>query len=108
MNPLFVASDGVEALRMLRTGEVPTERRLVLLDLNMPRMNGIELLRELRSDPCAACDPRRRLDHVRRRARQDRGVQPARRGIPREARHFRDFCELMVTLNKYWSLVEFP
>src|SRR5438552_51868 len=54
-NPLYVAGDGVEALRMLR-GEpgvqaVPKERRLVLLDLNMPRMGGIEFLRALRGDP---------------------------------------------------------
>lgn len=50
-NPLFVAGDGVEALEMLRGGEVPLSGRLVLLDLNMPRMNGIEFLRELRADP---------------------------------------------------------
>ncbi len=51
--PIVVAEDGRVALQILR-GEVP-ERRvakpcLVLLDLNMPKMNGIEFLRELRSD----------------------------------------------------------
>ena len=49
--PLFVASNGLEALRMLRDGTVPGSRRLILLDLNMPKMNGIEFLRELRADP---------------------------------------------------------
>jgi CheY-like chemotaxis protein len=49
--PLHYASNGREALEMLRTGAVPDERRLVLLDLNMPKMNGIEFLRELRADP---------------------------------------------------------
>ena len=50
-NPLFTAVDGLEALEELRSGRIPRERRIVLLDLNMPRMNGIEFLRELRRDP---------------------------------------------------------
>ena len=49
-NPLFVAGDGLEALRVLRTGEMPADRRMILLDLNMPKMSGIEFLRELRAD----------------------------------------------------------
>ena len=53
-NPLFVAGDGVEALEQLRSGAIPRDRRIVLLDLNMPRMNGIEFLRELRARPRAA------------------------------------------------------
>jgi CheY-like chemotaxis protein len=51
--PIVVAEDGMDALQILR-GKHPTRRvakpYLVLLDLNMPRMNGIEFLRELRAD----------------------------------------------------------
>ena len=50
-NPVYVAGNGIEALEKLRNGEIPNHRRLVLLDLNMPRMNGIEFLKELRRDP---------------------------------------------------------
>src|SRR5690349_21952666 len=50
-NPLYVATNGLEALELLRGGRIPRERRMVLLDLNMPQMNGIEFLRELRGDP---------------------------------------------------------
>ncbi|WP_437310216.1 response regulator [Sorangium sp. So ce388] len=48
---LWIARDGVEALGLLRSGQVPASRRLVLLDLLMPRMNGIQLLQHMRADP---------------------------------------------------------
>jgi CheY-like chemotaxis protein len=53
-NQLVVANDGIEALEMLRgaNGYDPILKPfIILLDLNMPRMNGIEFLTELRKDP---------------------------------------------------------
>lgn len=50
VNQLVVARDGVEALALLRNGTF-LRLPLTLLDLNMPRMNGIEFLREIRRDP---------------------------------------------------------
>lgn len=53
-NPVHVARTGVEALGMLRGDGVPKiEPRpsLILLDLNLPKMGGIEFLKELRADP---------------------------------------------------------
>jgi CheY-like chemotaxis protein len=52
-NPVSFAHDGIEALEMLRgTNGRPRLPRpyLILLDLNMPRMDGIEFLKELRKD----------------------------------------------------------
>jgi CheY-like chemotaxis protein len=53
VNPVFVASDGREGLEMLR-GEhghpkIP-QPALIVLDLNMPRMTGLEFLDALRAD----------------------------------------------------------
>lgn len=50
---LYMAEDGVEALDYLRqTGEFSDCPRpdLILLDLNLPRKNGIEVLKEIKSD----------------------------------------------------------
>ena len=48
-NELFVAGNGVEALEMLRSDIVPLPR-IIILDINMPKMNGIEFLKVLRED----------------------------------------------------------
>ncbi len=52
-NPVVVAHDGLEALDCLRGEngrEAVTPPYVILLDLNMPRMDGIEFLSELRAD----------------------------------------------------------
>jgi two-component system, chemotaxis family, chemotaxis protein CheY len=49
--PLTYAADGREALLRLR--EDPSID-LILLDINMPNMNGLEFLAEMRSDPANA------------------------------------------------------
>jgi CheY-like chemotaxis protein len=50
---LLVADDGVEALRMLREALVRghSEPALILLDLNLPRKTGHEVLAEIKEDP---------------------------------------------------------
>lgn len=55
-NPVNVVKDGVEALEYLRCEGKYKKRKagnpaLLLLDIKMPRMDGIELLRTMRSDP---------------------------------------------------------
>lgn len=47
---LHVAHNGKEALTMLTRVENPIKPDVVLLDLNMPRMNGIEFLKIIRED----------------------------------------------------------
>jgi CheY-like chemotaxis protein len=49
-NPLDRATDGESALAFLRDPSTPRPG-LILLDLNMPRMNGIEFVAEIKRDP---------------------------------------------------------
>jgi CheY-like chemotaxis protein len=108
VNPLFVAGDGIEALEMLRTGRVPLTRRIVLLDLNMPRMTGIEFLRELRRDSTLMHTP----VVILTTSNDDRDKIEAYNlnvaGYLLKPVTFINFVELMATLNKYWTLVELP
>jgi chemotaxis family two-component system response regulator Rcp1 len=58
-NHLHVARDGVEALAFLREGEGAGQARpdLILLDLNLPRKDGREVLEEIKLDPALRTIP---------------------------------------------------
>jgi len=114
-NPLYIAANGLEALLMLRgntsngnSPTIPPERRLILLDLNMPKMNGIEFLRELRSEP--------ELKHipvvVLTTSNEDKDKVEAYHlnvaGYILKPVTFSNFVQVMATLNKYWTLSEMP
>lgn len=111
VNPLYVAGDGIEALALLRGDgavAVPDQRRLVLLDLNMPRMNGLEFLRALREDP----ELRGITVVVLTTSDDDRDKVEAYNmnvaGYIVKPVTFAAFVEAMATLNKYWAINELP
>lgn len=109
LNPIHVAYDGLEALALLRGTETappipfPT---LILLDINMPRMNGLEFLRELRSD--------QQLQHlsvvVLTTSDEEKDIIEAynfhvagyilKPVVPEK------FFEVMIAIEKYWRLCE--
>lgn len=103
---VFVASDGVEGLELLRSGSVPKQRRMVLLDINMPRMNGLEFLRELRADPSLSATP----VVVFTTSNDERDVSEAYRlhvaGYMLKPVSFDSAIELMRAVDSYWSHVE--
>jgi CheY-like chemotaxis protein len=110
-SPLYVASNGIEALAMLR-GEpgqpaaVPPDRRIILLDLNMPQMNGLRFLQELRADAALSHIPvvvfatsNEESDKI-----ETYGLNVA--GYMRKPGTFDEFVELLVALTNYWTSCE--
>jgi CheY-like chemotaxis protein len=111
-NPLYVAHNGLEALDMLRGSEgcqkiTPTPR-LILLDINMPRMNGIEFLRELRKDP----DLRSISVIILTTSSDDKDRFEAYHlnvaGYIVKPVSFEKFVSTVSVLNTYWQLCEMP
>jgi CheY-like chemotaxis protein len=108
VSSIHVAGDGVDALEMLRQRDIPLGRLVVLLDVNMPRMNGIELLRELRADPelrflpvvmlTTSNDERDKIDAY--------ALNVA--GYILKPVTFERFVECMKVIKLYWTMVEFP
>jgi CheY-like chemotaxis protein len=112
-NSLYVANNGLAALDMLRGSDsdppmVPEHRRLVLLDINMPKMNGLEFLQELRQDESLKSTPVVVL--TTSDADQDR-LEAYRlnvAGYILKPVTFATFANVVVALNQYWALCEIP
>ncbi len=108
-NPLYVARTGVEALAMLRgvgVSVISPPPALILLDLNLPKMSGIEFLAELRQDPVLCSLPVIVLtssDEPRDRAAAfeydvaDYIIKP---------HSFQEFAQVMATVLAYWPIQE--
>ena len=113
VNPLYMAGNGLEALAILRgKGKIepvmPQARRLILLDLNMPRMNGIEFLRELRLDKILRSIP----VIILTTSNEDRDKVEAYNlnvaGYILKPVTFSNFVEVMATVNRYWTMSQIP
>jgi CheY-like chemotaxis protein len=106
-NAIHEARNGLEALAILRKGTLPS-RHLVLLDLNMPKMNGIEFLRELRSDPQLKATSVVVLTTSNEDRDRIEAYELNVAGYLLKPVTFANFVDLMAALNKYWTLVEMP
>ena len=109
-NPLHVAGNGLEALDLLRSAEQPIKgaRCVVLLDLNMPKMNGIEFLKELRQDPEFHKLPVIVLTTSDQEKDRVEAYNLHVAGYILKPVTFSKFVEVVTVLNHYWTLCEFP
>ena len=110
-NPFTIVPDGIEAFSALR-GEGGYTRLprpyLILLDINMPRMNGVEFLQKLRQDD----ELKQSIVFVITTSSRDEDVMAAYNkqiaGYILKSRVGEDFINLITMLDIYWSIVEFP
>ncbi len=107
LNTVRRAHDGQEALNLLRAGEIPAPF-IILLDLNMPRMNGLEFLQALRTDPMLT----HAVVFVLTTSKSDEDLVAAYRkhvaGYVFKQHMDRDFLEVIGLVEHYWRLVELP
>ena len=110
-NPMYHAGNGIEALQLLRgvNGNEPIPLpRIILLDLNMPRMGGIEFLHELRKD-----------DHLKNisvfimtTSNEDKDKVDAYNlnvaGYILKPLSMESFVSAVSILKNYWTLCEYP
>lgn len=108
VNPLHTAGNGLEALEILRSDRMPRDRRLILLDLNMPRMGGIEFLKELRADPELKATTVVVLTTSDEERDKVKAYDLNVAGYILKPVTLAAFIEIMATLNKYWSVNELP
>jgi CheY-like chemotaxis protein len=106
-HPMYVAENGEVALHMLKYSDMP-KPHIILLDLNMPRMGGIEFLEILRADPYfkdlsvfIITTSNEDVDKINAHKLNVSGyiLKPLSGN---------EFVSKMDTLNSFWKLCEFP
>jgi CheY-like chemotaxis protein len=109
---LYRAANGIEALAMLRSNSHISpnhhSRLLILLDLNMPEMGGLEFLKELRADPALCKFPVVILTTSMQDSDLTTAYQYNVAGYIIKPMTFSSFVETIDVLNRYWSMSEMP
>lgn len=105
-NRLDIVENGLEALDLLRrNADVPC---LILLDLNMPKMNGIEFLQELRKDKQLQGLPVVVLTTSREESDKIESFRLNVAGYMIKPVDYHQFVETIRTIDLYWTLSEVP
>jgi len=106
-NPVQVAGNGEEALVYLQDpqNEKPT---LILLDLHMPRMDGISFLKEIKDDPVLKRIPVIVLTTSDEIQDKIESFDLSVAGYMLKPVNYQQFVEVIKAINLYWTLSEIP
>ena len=110
-NPIIACLDGDEAIKYIEEHQLPTDPQipiLVLLDLRLPKIDGLEVLRYARSHPVWKQVP----TIVLTTSRQNEDIEAAYKlGVNSyivKPLDFATFAELVKTIKVYWLLTNQP
>lgn len=105
-NPLATVENGEEAIKFLQDPE--TRPCLILLDLNMPIMNGLEFLRAVRSDKDLRLIPIVVLTTSNEQRDKLETFSLGVAGYMTKMPDYQKFVEVMRAIDTYWTLSEMP
>ena len=113
-NRVEVVRDGQQALDyLLGTGEFADRRAadlpaIVMLDINLPRVNGIEVLAQLRAAPRTRLLPVVMLTSSDEEHDRLRSYASGCNSFVRKPLDFAEFAETVARLGIYWAAVNLP
>jgi CheY-like chemotaxis protein len=109
-NPIWTAANGEEALVLLRAaqGKPGLQPGIILLDLGMPLMGGLEFLREIKSDVELRGIPVVILTASRHPSDLRRAYELGAAGYVVKPLDFDAFTRAVGTIERYWALCATP
>jgi two-component system response regulator len=106
-NDVVVAEDGARALELL-LGDERIRPALVLLDLNLPKIGGLDVLRRLRDTPATALLPVVILTSSREEQDLVSGYSLGANSYVRKPVDFDQFVKAVQQLGLYWLVLNEP
>ncbi len=109
-NKVVVVTDGVEAMEFLRCENKFRQRKrvnpaVILLDIKMPRMDGIELLQVIRNDPALKMIPVVMLTSSREEPDLKRSYELGANAYVVKPVDFRKFMDVIKQIGVFWALI---
>jgi len=112
-NRVVVVNDGVEALNYLRcegkfANRSPEKPVVILLDIKMPRMDGLELLRVIKNDPVLKTIPVVMLTSSKESPDLQTSYELGVNAYVVKPVDFEKFVEVIKQLGIFWALLNEP
>jgi two-component system response regulator len=113
-NHVFIARDGEEALDFLFCSGPHSQRsfenppKLVLLDLNLPKVNGMQVLEQIKSDPRTKTIPVVLMTSSREERDMVTGYTLGVNSYLQKPVNFEEFRKMVKLLGMYWLVTNRP